>query len=101
MVSAEILDEGPGTYRLNSTQLKLHKHKFENIAKHYQFGHKHFKVVEKYLLYFLPMTPHSLRTLKVHVIFSQDDPPLPEDDKDNFKSICDIFSGRSPATWGR
>ena len=89
-MSAEILDEGPGTYRLNSTQLKLHKHKFENIAKHYQFGHKHFKVVEKYLLYFLPMTPHSLRTikttLKVYIIFSQDDPPLPEDDKYNFQS---------------
>ena len=42
------------------------------------------------------MTPHSLKmiktTFKVHVIFSQDDPPLPEDDENKEKRTDDISS---------
>ena len=66
------------------------------MAMHFEFGHKHFKAVEKYMFYFLRMTPHSLRTikktLKVHEIFSQDDPPLPEDDENKEKRTDDISS---------
>ena len=66
------------------------------MAMHFEFGHKHFKAVEKYMLYFLRMTPplpeDDKKTLKVHEIFSQDDPPLPEDDENKEKRTDDISS---------
>ena len=89
-MSAEILDEGTRTYRLTQiTQTQIWQctpNLVINISKR----------LKSTCYTFLRMAPHSLKTikttLKVHVIFSQDDPPLPEDDENKEKRTDDISS---------